>query len=237
MITDYGGRDWDGPQGILRLPAAATAYYVTQVPEAGVDRDTRLLAVLHGWGQNAPSFLRRFAALKKSNVVVVAPQAPHQFYLDMETKKVGFSWLTAYDRRTAMQDITAMLDTVLSAVKQEFDMEVEPFLLGFSQGVSIAYRYAILGANPVSGVIACGGDLPPDVAAALPSRTPVPVLLIHGKRDGIVPVSKCEAAAAGLSALGWNHESRIFDGDHDIPGEIVEDLFAWIRKRPHKGRL
>ena len=77
-----------------------SAYYVVQAPDRGIDSETRVLIVLHGWAQNARSFLRRFVGLRESNVLVVAPQGPHQFYLDLETRKVGFSWLTVYDRRS-----------------------------------------------------------------------------------------------------------------------------------------
>lgn len=230
MKPTYGGSEWQSPEGVMAVKVASTAYYGVQLPEQGVDQHTTLLVALHGWGQSGRSFLRRFRSLQSSNVLVVAPQGPHQLYLDMETRKVGFSWLTAYDRKRAVSDIVALLDTVLEAVEGTYGVKSAPVLLGFSQGVSMAYRYSLLGSRNVLGVIACGGDLPPDVATALPDAPRFPVLLVHGREDTIVPFSKYEAAREKLTALGVVVETCLFDGGHDVPRPAVEEIHGWIER-------
>ena len=48
----------------------------------------------------------------------------------------------------------------------DFDYDADRvFLLGFSQGVAMAFRMAAQGIAQPKGVIACGGDLPPDPVA------------------------------------------------------------------------
>lgn len=226
----YGGEDWTFPDGIEAVAVLSTAYYVTQPPEGGIGPETTPLVVLHGWGQSAPSFMRRFRGLRTSDVLVVAVQGPHQMYLDRETRKVGFSWLTAFDRRRAVSDFVGTLDTVLGRVRDDFGVSAPPYILGFSQGVSMAYRYAILSESVVAGVIACGGDLPPDVAEAMPGARRFPVLLVHGRDDAIVPVSKCDEAESALAGLSWPHERYSFSGDHEVPSEVVERISAWIMR-------
>ncbi len=224
--------DWAQPEGLSALSVKTTAYYAVQIPESGVDGDTRLLCVLHGWGQNGRSFLRRFVSLREMNILIVAPQAPNQFYLEMGTKKVGFSWLTTYDRNRSMSDIVGLIDDVLSEVRNEFAVKTAPFMLGFSQGASIAYRYHLLADREVRGIVACGGDLPPDVREQVCSKDALDVFLVHGRDDGIIPFSKAEEAEACLREAGHEPERLYFDGDHEIPKDVVGRIGAWVMERP-----
>ncbi|MBX3178044.1 MAG: alpha/beta fold hydrolase [Candidatus Hydrogenedentes bacterium] len=229
-LDNYGGEAWGSPEGIEAVAVRSTAYYVTQAPDRGVGPNTTPLVVLHGWGQSAPSFMRRFRGLAGSDVLVVAMQGPHQIYLDRDTRKVGFSWLTAFDRRRGVADFVNTLDTVMARVRADFGVNAPPYVLGFSQGVSMAYRYAILSDMEVAGVIACGGDLPPDVADAMPGARRFPVLLVHGRDDAIVPESKCDEAESALAGLSWPHERFSFSGDHEVPSEVVERIAEWIMR-------
>lgn len=231
MCAGYGGDAWESPAGVEAVRVASWAYYATQLPDGGPRADTPLLVALHGWGQNCQSFLRRFRPLKAAGLAVVAPQGPHQMYLDRETRKVGFSWLTTYDRRRAVPDLAATLDAVLDTVRRDTGIRSRPCVLGFSQGVSIAYRYALLGQHPVAGVVACGGDLPPDVAEALPARERFAVLLVHGDEDEIVRPELCDSAEESLAALGWPVETHRFTGGHEIPPSAVERIGEWSRQR------
>ncbi len=224
--------EWDSPDGVSSLSVETTGYYAVQAPERGVDGGTRILCALHGWGQNSRSFLRRFSVLKTENILVVAPQAPHQFYLDLETRKVGFSWLTVYDRNRAMTGIYGLLDGVLGRVCEEYNIAGAPFMLGFSQGVSIAYRYGVLGGRPVRGYIACGGDLPVDVRTPMESMSSVNTLLVHGLEDGIVPIAKAFEAQGILGAQTGDLKTCFFEGGHEMPTEIVGRIGEWVLEQP-----
>lgn len=231
MTTVSTKESWEEPDGLQFLSVPSTAYYGIQLPEGGVNPETEVLIALHGWGQSSRSFLRKFSSLKSQNILVIAPQAPHQFYLDRETRKIGFGWLTAFDRRRAIPDVIRGLDLVFSRVMGELGLSpITPFILGFSQGVSMAYRYAISGQQAVAGVIACGGDLPPDVEEGLPEVPRFPVLLVHGREDGIVPWSKAEAAERVLRSLSFAVDTHGFAGGHDLPGDLMSSLPLWMRK-------
>lgn len=230
MVARQGGNTDTGAEGLRTVAFESTAYYAIQYPDHGLDAETRGLVVLHGWGQSSRSFLRKFAALKQQNTLVIAPQAPHQFYLDMATRKVGFGWLTAFDRDNGITTAVAALDSILHQVEVETGKPLNPFFLGFSQGVSMAWRYALYGAHSVSGLIACGGDLPPDVEEALPGRGRLPVMLVHGKGDTIVPFSKSEAAETALRSIGIPPETLYFPGGHDLPAALLERLPGWMKE-------
>lgn len=229
--VEIGLSSWEGAEGLQAITVSATAYFAIQPPESGLGPRTQTLVALHGWGQNGPAFLRKFSALRASNVLVIAPQAPYQFYLDMESRKVGFGWLTSFDRRRGIADGIGLVDGVISAVEQQYGIEISrPFVLGFSQGVSLAFRYGIYGARRVSGVIACGGDLPPDVELKLPECVPFPVKLVHGTQDVVVPPGKSEAAERALRAHDFPLSADYFEGGHEVPEDVVLGLPAWMNQ-------
>lgn len=229
MATEIGLSTWEGAEGLHAIPVTSTAYFATQLPEAGLGPETRVLVVLHGWGQSAPAFIRKFRGLRGRDVMVIAPQALFQFYLDMESRKVGFGWLTSFDRKRGIADGIGLVDAVLSTVEREHGLPaLRPFLLGFSQGVSVAFRYGLYGARPVAGVVACGGDLPPDVEEKLPGTAPFPVMLVHGLQDNIVPPSKAESAERALRANSFPLTTDYFDGGHEVPDAFVQRLPAWM---------
>ena len=229
MTGPFAGYFDDHPEGLHVAQLHTTGYFALQLPDAGVGAETRTLIVLHGWGQNARSFIRKFAPLRQRNILVVAPQAPHQFYLDMETRKVGFGWMTAFDRDRAIPNLVAGLDATLDAVEVEFGAPLLcPCILGFSQGVSIAWRYLVHGRRNVAGIVACGGDMPSDVEHALPTRQSVPVLLVHGREDTIVPWAKAQYAESVLREQGHSLETNYFDGGHDLPTGLISRLPEWI---------
>ena len=215
-----------------RLSITLSVYYSLLQPEGASPPDTVLMA-LHGFGQRCDHFIQLFEPLRTKDILVVAPQAPHPFYLKMNPKTVGFTWLTQYERDQAIRDFIGYMDRLLEELQRS--EKIRPhrlFFLGFSQGVSMAYRYAVHGRYPVSGLIACGADLPPDVAERLPHIQPFPVLLIHGLEDAVVPLSKCLEAERILTRYRYPVETFHFQGGHKIPGEGIALIGRWISARP-----
>jgi len=217
---------------VLPLTVPLTVYYAVQAPLVRGPELPSLLLALHGWGQNCRRFLRDFAPLKERNIVVVAPQAPHQFYLDMATKKVGFNWLTIYDRQQAVLDNNNYLLRLLEVVQRQVPYHPERVvLLGFSQGSSVAYRFAVSGSVRPAGLISCCADLPRDVALAMEGAVPFPVLLAQGNGDHLVPVEKLQEACAGLDNAGYNYETFTYDGGHRITPALVDKVGEWVEER------
>ena len=214
------------------LTIGFTVYFGLQQPEQAGDRPPVLLLALHGWGQSCRSFMRRFAALRNRNIIVVTPQAPHQFYLDAQTKKVGFNWLTIYDRQQSILDVNGYLLRLIEHLDNQpaiyFDRVV---LLGFSQGSSMAYRFAISGLYPIAGLISCCSDLPADVVQGLSEAKRFPVLLAHGSEDTLVPEQQITDAMESLTAAKFPYEGFRFRGGHEITPELVEKVGDWIEER------
>lgn len=211
------------------LRYSRTGYFATRVPQGGAAASTHLLLALHGWGQSARWFAKRFHPLGDAPVFVATPQGPHQFYLELENKKVGFNWLTAYEKQDNIADANALFDAVVELALKRIGYEVPVYVLGFSQGSSMAWRYALHAQSRIAGLISCCADLPPDVASDLAATAPFRTLLVYGTDDGIVPQAKIEEAQASLTALPWAFDLLEFEGGHDLPPLVVEEIGQWIR--------
>ncbi len=211
------------------LQVPITAYYAVSRPTAEYPVPPALVVALHGWGQNCKKMLRELAPLGERNIVVAAPQAPHPFYLDMGAGKVGFNWLTRYERDRAVADNNTFISRLLDELRKKapYD-ERRVFLLGFSQGCSMAWRFSVSGNYPVAGMIACGADLPADVAEKLPLPQQFPTLFVHGTDDPIVSVSKMHEARGILAEKGAPFTVHEFEGEHGIPANVAREIGAWI---------
>jgi phospholipase/carboxylesterase len=91
-------------------------------------------------------------------------------------------------------------------------------LVGFSQGAIMALDALASGRWPVGAVVAFSGRLasPPPLAPALG----IPVMLLHGAADPVMPAAESERAAATLAALGVRAECHVFPRlEHGISPE------------------
>lgn len=102
----------------------------------------RIWFVLHGYGQLAQYFIRRFDVIVDEETVVVAPEGLSRLYTDQQAGKVGASWLTREDRDNEVIDYVAYLDQVLALVLGNRSLDrLDVTLLGFSQGASTVCRW------------------------------------------------------------------------------------------------
>ena len=98
--------------------------------------------------------------------------------------------------------------------------------VGFSQGASMAYRAALLGAHRAAGIIALGGDIPPEVKA-LPALSWPRVLIGAGVRDEWF-AKKVGADVEFLRERGIAHEVVHFDGGHEWTDEFRKAVAAFL---------
>ncbi len=203
-----------------KMQIAHTVYFSVQVPDH--DGPWPALIVLHGFGQVAAEFTKIFSPLAERGILVAAPQAPHQYYKNLADRQVGFSWLTRYERDQSIHDFVNYMEKFYDLLAHAHRLDPQRiFILGFSQGVSMAYRLWAHGQVPLAGLIACGGDLPPDAGERLQNLKPLQVLLVHGKRDPVVPLSKAQEAYAQLSSYNIPVDLFEFAGEHLIPSEAI----------------
>lgn len=237
-MADEGGNDKsDGPVfGTFRVPRSV--YYGVWEPQRAVEEPPGLLLAFHGYGQSANSFLQPLKPARDRNLLVVAPQAPNQFYWQQGTSAVGFTWLTRYQRENSLEDNRAYLAELIRVLSETYAFDRNRvFALGFSQGVAMAFRFAESGVVPLAGLAAVCGDLPKDVEEQLDSVERFPVLVMHGKEDPVVPPKKSEDAATALESHGFAVETDFFDGGHELPEAKIARILDWMSGTPAEKRI
>ena len=69
---------------------------------------------LHGYGQLVEFFQRPFRDLATEDRVFVFPQAPHKFYINGVSGRVGASWMTKDERLKDIDNQKKYLTTVIN---------------------------------------------------------------------------------------------------------------------------
>lgn len=198
-------------------------------PSAGDPRAT--LVVFHGYAQGADEILSELITIPASSDWTIASvQALHRFYARRDERTVA-SWMTRQDRELAIAD---NIEYVNRAMKALVDADrvagrVPPpmFVLGFSQGVAMAHRAGLLGQHQVAGIIAIGGDVPPDCKDVSADRWPR-VLVAAGDSDHWFTPDKVAADETFLRAHGVAHQILRYPAAHVITDDVRHAVAAFI---------
>jgi predicted esterase len=173
-----------------------------------------LLVGCHGYAESAEVQLERVREIPGANAwMLVSIQGLHRFYL-RRTSKVVASWMTRQDRELAIADNLAYVAAVIDETSRRLNVELPVLFAGFSQGVSMAFRAACSLGHRVAGVVAVGGDVPPELSADSLSRLPV-VLLARGTGDIFYTAEQWHADQKRLREAGVDTRAVSFDGGHE----------------------
>lgn len=206
-----------------------------------ISGDTRSMVVfLHGYGANGADLLGLADPLGEHlpDTLFVSPDAPES----LTGMPGGYQWFpipwidgsseeeAERGMRAAMQDLNAFLDALM--VDEDLLPE-QVVLFGFSQGTMMSLHVAPRREDPMAGIVAFSGRLlEPDLLAdEVVSR--MPVLLVHGDADDVVPVQSLPEAAEALQAAGFEEVyAHIMKGTgHGIAPDGLSVALAFIRDK------
>jgi predicted esterase len=159
-------------------------------------------------------------------------QGLHRFYT--KAGEVVASWMTREDRELAIADNIRYVQAVVQRVRLELaessrDGGALPLIfLGFSQGVAMAFR-AAAHLPDCSGIIALGGDIPPEIRAS--SRQLPPVLIGRGKSDEWYTSAKLATDLAWLESMDIDATICEYEGGHDWTDEFRAVSSTFLARR------
>ena len=187
-----------------------------------------VLVGFHGYMENAANQMKRLEEIPGAAAwTLVAIQGLHRFYRG-RTDEVVASWMTREDREDAIADNLAYVAAALDLAPHDATSRI--VYTGFSQGVAMAYRAAVRGRDGAAGVIAVGGDVPPELLSD-PATVFPPVLLLRGNRDvEWYTQAKFDADVAALTARGVRVETVVYDGAHEWNAAVAAAIAAFIRE-------
>jgi predicted esterase len=220
------------PSDVIYNKATIQSQCLIQLPsDFDSTKSYPLVVGLHGWGSNAEGFLRLWKVFDEPEFIFAIPQAPYAFGVGTQ---IGYSWeewipneeeLTIQARQSSEDYVMQVVQTLKENQKVD-----NVFLMGFSQGGSLAYSVGIKNHEAFDGIIPLGGWLDEDWldSQTLAGAKDLPVFIGHGKNDNKVAFKKAKDAKKVLEKLGYDVTFYTFKGGHSVPEEEAEAMILWI---------
>jgi acetyl esterase/lipase len=205
------------------LTVPRTARFLTLGPREEPLDDVWFL--LHGYGQLASEFLGSARALARDRRLLVVPEALSRYYHE-DHKKVGGSWMTREDRLAEIADYVSYLDLLYDRIFERLRRrEVRLRVLGYSQGVATAARWAARGKAEIDQLVLWGSPLPHDLEEDDMARlSRIQVILVGGTRDRFLTDEHLAEESTRLKERTVSFEVKRFDGGHRLDDDTLRAL-------------
>lgn len=186
--------------------------------------------VLHGYGQLAQYFIRKFKSLADLGIVVIAPEGLSRFYLEKledgnrKNNRVGATWMTRENRLMDIQNYVNYLDSVYA--REIGSRKLNVTVVGFSQGSATAVRWLLNNRSPFSRLILWSGLLPPDMDMETGNNVfqGKDLVLVYGSQDPFLEDQRLEEMKKVSAGLNTKINTLTFEGGHDIDADTVAKL-------------
>ncbi len=183
-----------------------------------------LWIVLHGYGQLARPFLDSCAALARPARRLVAPEALSRFYLRSGRGPIGASWMTREARDEEIADYVEYLDALTAHVLAQMPPAPRLCVLGFSQGVATAWRWALTSRYAPKLLVACGGGAPPELDESALRARAFEIVVVTGEHDeSFTPQNAREEHARWLAA-GMSCTLELHGRGHELDRSLLARL-------------
>jgi phospholipase/carboxylesterase len=140
-----------------------------------------------------------------------------------------------FERRADEAGVRASQSKIAALIEREHARGIayeRIVLAGFSQGGVIAlqtglrFPHRLGGVMALSTYLACGDTLASEGTKA---NKDTRVLMIHGARDGVIPLSVAQKSQAALSAAGYTVQWKTYPMEHSVCAEEVGDIARFLR--------
>lgn len=105
------------------------------------------------------------------------------------------------------------------------------YLAGFSQGAITSLGLALTAPHSIAGAVIMSGRLLPELAhahAPAEQLRGLPLLVVHGTRDAVLPIDKGRQINEFLSGLPVQLTYKEYDMAHQVNAESLHDISAWL---------
>lgn len=209
-----------------------------RMPDSGDIRGA--VVFLHGYGANGADLLgiADVIADHMPDILFLAPDAPEATAMS----PLGLQWFpipwidgsSEEDSRNGLHSAAQDLEAYLDGIMVDYDLLPEQVILfGFSQGTMMALHVAPRREDPVAGIVAFSGRLLEPELLADEVQSKMPVLLVHGDADDVVPIQSMPQAAEALQDAGFKEVfAHVMEGTaHGIDQEGLSVALAFMRKQ------
>ena len=199
-----------------------------------------VVVFLHGYGANGADLLGLADPLSEHmpDTLFVAPDAPEH----CAGSPMGFQWFpipwidgsseeeSQRGMQAAVEDLNAFLDALMV---DEDILPEQVVLFGFSQGTMMSLHVAPRREDAIAGVVAFSGRLLEPELLTDEAISRMPILLVHGDQDDVVPVKALPEAAEALQKANFKEVyAHIQKGTaHGIAPDGLSVALAFMRDK------
>ena len=124
---------------------------------------------------------------------------------------------------------TAELAEFLKQAREAYCIE-KPIALGYSNGANVAWSLILAEPQALAGAILMRAMLPFD-PRPLPDLARLPVLILTGRHDELIPPQQAGLLAALLGEAGANASFEMLEANHGLTGEDLKLAAEWFAQR------
>lgn len=199
-----------------------TARYYISKPHSEINESiNKLIFVVHGYAQLAKDFIKEFEFLDNDETLIIAPEGLSKFY---SKGLIAASWMTKDDRDNEIDDYLFYLEGIANQILTHLTNEPEQIIiLGFSQGVHTATRFAVCTEMNIHKLVLCSSDFPGDAdfESMREKNKSMKVYYLFGDKDRNIRLENFEKSIALLEENKIQFEKIMFDGEHIVHKESV----------------
>ena len=134
-------------------------------------------------------------------------------------------------QRNMRGSIPVEFDTTINQLENlliELSKKHKTIILGgFSQGAMCASHLAMKDSLNIDGLILLSGALLAEERMPKASK-PIPFYQSHGRGDQILSLDGAKDLEAKLQSLNFTGNLKVFEGGHEIPNMVVEDVKKFL---------
>lgn len=210
-------------------------YYDLYVPE-NRHGSTSLIIALHGYEGNKESMMAKVRKVNSQDFIIASLQGPNSFLIRDEASprraRVGFGWMMQYKAEETIELHHRVVQSIIEEAGHDYAVGRAPvFLIGFSQSVSLNYRFAFTHPGLIRGIVAVCGGIPGDWEEPKYHESDTDVLILAGETDEFYPLERTRTFKNALQRRAKSVEFRSFAEGHVFSNDTLPIINEWLLAR------
>lgn len=186
-----------------------------------------LMVILHGRGDSAQGFITLGDFIARDSLNYLLLDAPFEYYR-------GYSWYQLPPNQLpGIEYSISMLNKIFDALFEDRFQPESTLLFGFSQGSLLTYEFGARYKEVLAGYIAISGYIY-DERKVLHEAKDIDKKSFfgsHGSLDEVLPLTPSKEQVEYLISNGFSIDFHIYEKDHSIAKEELEDVSAFISRQ------
>jgi phospholipase/carboxylesterase len=214
-------------------------HHITRDPRQGPREGAPMLVLLHGVRSNeqdliglAPALDPRFFIVSARAPLTLGPGAYGWYHVEFTPTGYIIDEDEAEAGRAA---VLRFIDELVSAYPVDRN---RVYLMGFSQGCIMSLSAALSQPRSFAGAVGMSGrllDRTLGVIAPKEELNGLPLMVVHGTRDPVIPIEYGRAIRDQVGALPVDLTYREYEMAHHVTDQSMADIHNWLKARLDSG--